>query len=117
MGGNFVKIIVCGGREYGNWTKVRQTLANLEPTMIIQGGCRGADELAKKWAEFNNVECVTVNAQWGLHGKSAGPIRNRKMCDEHSDAIVVAFPGGSGTKNMVDTARILGMEVIEVTDE
>jgi hypothetical protein len=39
------------------------------------------------------------------------------MCDEHSDAIVVAFPGGSGTKNMVDTARILGMEVIEVTDE
>lgn len=43
----------------------------------------------------------------------AGPMRNRQMLDEKPD-LVVAFAGGSGTRNMIDIARRAGVKVIVV---
>jgi hypothetical protein len=57
-------------------------------------------------------------AQWQLHGRSAGPIRNRELLEQavaravvHSSpgsiasVLVVAFPGGAGTASLVREAR------------
>jgi len=50
-------------------------------------------------------------ADWSRHGKSAGPIRNRQMLIEGRPDIVVAFPGGKGTANMIKQAVEAGVKV------
>jgi UDP-N-acetylmuramoylalanine-D-glutamate ligase len=53
-------------------------------------------------------------ADWKLHGKSAGHIRNQQMLDESKPDIVIAFPGGRGTANMIKRAKKAGVEVFQV---
>ena len=54
------------------------------------------------------VECHT--AQWAKYGKAAGPMRNQEMLDSGID-LVVAFPGGRGTADMLDKARLAGVVI------
>lgn len=44
-------------------------------------------------------------AEWDRLGRKAGPIRNQRMLDEGKPALVIAFPGGTGTAGMVAIAR------------
>lgn len=52
-------------------------------------------------------------ADWKRHGRAAGPIRNQKMLEEKPE-MVVAFPGGKGTADMVKKAGQAGIEVFVV---
>lgn len=96
-------IIVTGSRV---WTD-RKTLFHrlntchaVEPiTLLVQGGAKGADDLAIDWAVTNWVHWETVDAEWDLHGKAAGMIRNRKMLDLYPTAKVEAFPIGKSVGN------------------
>lgn len=109
-----MKVIVTGGRNYADREKVAAALEALEPEVIIQGGASGADLLAREWGDKNEVQSFTYFAEWEKHGKAAGPIRNHKMLEANQDAVVLAFPGGSGTKHCKETAIGLGMLVLEV---
>lgn len=55
-------------------------------------------------------------AQWDIYGKQAGVLRNLQMITEGKPDVVVAFPGGAGTANMVRQARAYRIRVIEVED-
>ena len=55
-----------------------------------------------------------AEADWAKHGRKAGPIRNQRMIDEGRPDLVVAFPGGTGTADMVERARVAGIRVIEI---
>jgi hypothetical protein len=112
-----VRVIVCGGRDYCNEEKVFSVLDRLEPTFVIEGGADGADLLAYRWATRNldlerNHQCF--KAEWVKHGKRAGPMRNQRMLDEGKPDLVLAFPGGKGTADMVRRAKRAGIEVREV---
>lgn len=111
-----MKIIVTGGRLYNNKANLFKTLDTFKPTMIIQGGADGADLLAVSYAKEKRIPCKTYKAEWELHGLSAGPKRNKLMLTENKDATVVAFKGGKGTKNCVETAKKLGIPVYEVVE-
>lgn len=54
-------------------------------------------------------------ALWALHGKAAGPIRNVQMMtallEEDGHHVVLAFPGGTGTADMVRIAEQHGVDV------
>lgn len=112
------RVLVCGGRDYDNWRQVSKTLAALDAetpiALIIQGGANGADWLAARWAKHNRKPCAEFKAHWETLGKAAGPIRNQWMLEFGSPELVVAFGGGIGTKNMVDSATNAGIEVIRV---
>jgi hypothetical protein len=110
----YARIIVCGGRDYSDYAKVAAELDLLRPIVIIQGGAKGADFMARKWAEANEVFCRTFHADWDTHGKAAGPIRNQRMLDETNSNLVLAFPGGRGTADMVRRAEATGIEVRQV---
>jgi predicted Rossmann-fold nucleotide-binding protein len=107
-------IIVTGGRNYQDFAKIGRVFDFLGPHLLVEGGALGADRLAREWAEYNYIDVITFYADWDSHGKAAGPIRNRKMLEEHPDAIVVAFPGGKGTENCVKQAKELGRVVLRV---
>lgn len=110
--------LVCGGRDYNDQRSMFEVLDALYEegrfNAIVQGGARGADALAKSWAEMNEVHCETVDAEWERFGRSAGPIRNVRMLHEFDPVIIVASPGGAGTAHMCREARKAGKLVIEV---
>lgn len=110
------RVLVCGGRDYQNMRKVARVLDALEPrpTLIIQGGAFGADACASEWAYTRNVLEHQFPADWKKHGRAAGPIRNQQMIDQGKPDLVVAFPGGPGTADMVRRAKAAGVKVIEV---
>lgn len=43
-----------------------------------------------------------------------GPLRNQRMLEEGKPDLVVAFPGGGGTKDMVRRAAKAGVPIHEV---
>jgi hypothetical protein len=109
----YPRVLVTGGRDYADAASVDAWLTSLTPSVIAEGGASGADRLAAIWAHDNDVRCETFPARWALHGRAAGPIRNQQMLDEFNPDIVLAFPGGRGTADMVARARKKGVRVVE----
>lgn len=126
-------VLVCGGRNYSDKDKVFHVLDTLceergwkrEPNEygnwlpdvhIIHGGAKGADNLADLWAITNWCQLSIFLPDWKEHGTSAGPLRNQKMLTEGTPNLVVAFPGGRGTADMVRRAKKHGVEVLEIVD-
>lgn len=103
-----MRILVCGGRAYHDrdWVfNVLDTVHSMyKVTCVIQGGARGADSLGQRWAEANRIPCQQFDADWDTHGRAAGFIRNEEMLTKGRPNMVVAFPGGPGTRNMIKLA-------------
>lgn len=139
--GDNMRVLVCGSRD---WPEdglpaaiICSTLLGLyyshevgvgtlylDPFVVIQGGARGADSVAKNWAENDplhpplgkinpnfNVPYIlleTYMADWKTYGKSAGFIRNKKMLEEGKPDLVLAFKSrdiSKGTDMMIDLAK------------
>jgi hypothetical protein len=110
-----MKVLVCGGREYDDWSSVKEVLDDYHSrygiTLVIQGGARGADFLGRVWAVEHDIEFKEFPADWKTNGRRAGPIRNALMLNEGNPDLVVAFSGGRGTKDMLDKATNKGVKV------
>jgi hypothetical protein len=113
------RVLVCGGRYFRNRKLMDQILTKFvlgekgRRVEIVNGGAPGADTLAEEWAAANSIDSEAFYADWEKHGRAAGPIRNREMLASGID-LVVAFPGGTGTADMVRRAKAAGVTVIEV---
>ena len=114
-----MRVLVCGGRDFADQSYLNYRLKLLHKatpiSVLIQGGARGADSLAKTWAIINCVKVLEFPADWETHGKSAGPIRNAQMLLEGKPDLVVAFKGGVGTRDMVRRAQYAGIRCIGYT--
>ena len=117
---NTERVLVCGGRRFSNQRLLNDFLTELDTASpigtIIHGPARGADSLAGQWAKRNGKPLDVYPADWDRHGRAAGHIRNREMLDKGKPTLVVAFPGGPGTANMVRIATTAGVPVKEVTN-
>lgn len=104
-----MKVLVCGGRTYADYDKVKAVLDRTHKkypiTLIIQGGAKGADFLAKRWASENLIPMKEYKADWDKYGKAAGHLRNRQMLELGNPDLVVAFLGGPGTTNMIEQSE------------
>lgn len=113
------KIVLTGGRLYNDYDKVAWYLHNLDrennfEIEYIVGDARGFDRCARDYCGYDIDHPNVFEADWELHGRKAGPIRNAAMLATEPD-LVIAFPGGKGTANCVAQARKLGIPVREVT--
>jgi len=119
-----MRILVCGGRDFYDYRLLHNTLehyCNREKEsgrrlIIINGDAHGADKLSSAFADIHLCTLIKYPASWEKHGKAAGPIRNKQMLEEGEPDIVIAFPGGKGTANMIKLAKDAGVEVIEVNE-
>ena len=110
-----MRVLVCGGRDYEDCERLWWELGCLHIqhpiTLIITGGARGADSLARLWAESHNVASITYEAQSTRRVRVTSPLRNRLLLEEGKPDLVVAFPGGYATADCVTQARALGIEI------
>lgn len=115
MGNGPLRILVCGGRDYADHNAVTSVLNVLHAergiAVLIHGAAPGADDLAGEWAHEHGVPVLPFPANWRGYGKGAGPIRNRQMLEEGRPDGVVAFPGGTGTANMIRQSEAAGVTV------
>jgi hypothetical protein len=116
-----MRVLVTGGRDFLNQAFVWNTLTELARTAaengdkihLAEGGANGADTLAYQWAIEHDIHVDTYVAQWNRDGNAAGPIRNAHMLTDFKPDLVVAFPGGKGTADMIAKARRKKIEVRE----
>ena len=114
-------VVICGGRDYkfnpADLEMLSEMHNKINFELIITGGARGADTEANLFARRHSIPLKVFNANWKLHGKSAGPIRNKIMLDylltfhDKNNLAVIAFPGGRGTQNMVSIAKESGVKI------
>ena len=99
---------------------------------VVTGSASGRDTHAEKWAKAREIAYRGHPAPWRTHGawcrcraprpvicKAAGPWRNAEMLRREDVAafpvaLCIAFPGGAGTRSMVELARAAGIVVREV---
>lgn len=113
-----MRLLVCGGRDFSDknalWIVLDQIHAATPIAVIIHGAAAGADTMAGEWAVARGVpvEPYRVEAEdWKLYGGRAGNRRNQLMLDEGKPDLVLATPGGSGTRDMKARARKAGVKV------
>lgn len=108
-----MKVLVCGSRHFNDYKLLKETLDGFDITEVIEGEARGADTLARNYAEERKIHVRPFPADWNRHGKAAGPIRNKQMLVEGQPELVIAFrgPNSRGTQNMITQSRKAGLEV------
>lgn len=113
------RILVCGGRDYDDKDKVYkildQAVTKYGDIHIIHGAASGADNLAGDWAHDRMMAWTSYPADWKKLGKRAGYVRNVQMLNEGKPDLVIAFPGGTGTKMMINLANAAKVPVVEIT--
>lgn len=128
-----MRVLVCGDRWWGRSIDgvenartrkdqhlLNSTLSKLHQqhrfTVLIEGEAKGADTLARLWAEANRVHVDPYPANWETFGRAAGPIRNRQMLVVGKPELVVAFhrelSNSKGTRNMVQQAQRVGVRTL-----
>ncbi len=111
-----MRVLICGGRDYCDRKTFFATVGDLvgSQDVVIHGGAKGADHLAAEYCAYFKIAAMVFPADWSKHGKSAGPKRNQLMLDDGKPDLVVAFPGGRGTADMVRRAKKAGVKVVEI---
>ncbi|MFO7628617.1 MAG: hypothetical protein R6W06_03695 [Prochlorococcaceae cyanobacterium] len=72
--------------------------------LVLHGGARGADAAIGRAAHPLGWSSVVMPAQWQLHGRAAGPIRNRERL-EQAIARAVAHTSPVSIASLVQQAR------------
>ena len=108
-----MKTIIAGSRGIKNISLVRAAvdLSRFGISEVFSGGAHGVDQLGEAVAYSRHLRVRKFPADWGKHGRSAGPIRNLEMAAA-ADALIAVWDGKSrGTRNMIETAVKVGLKV------
>ena len=125
------RIVVTGGRKFADAALVDKALGAIHRkhgiSALIEGEASGADSLCRDWAESKGIPVCKFPAQWtdlsnpdaiirtrrggGQYDARAGGRRNQQMIDEGRPDAGVAFPGGTGTADMVRRMERAGIPV------
>jgi hypothetical protein len=127
------RVCVTGGRDYADAARVFAELDRIDAARpiacVIHGACRvdgddhvetwhrisGADRWADEWAiGWTSIDAYPVRRSVDGGWPAAGQCRNARMLRDGRPDLVLAFPGGRGTRGCVKQARALGIRVIEV---
>jgi hypothetical protein len=116
-----VTLCIAGSRHFKNYELFCYILDNvIMPSLlkryssidkIIEGGARGVDSFAKRYAEERGFNHAQYPANWDKHGKSAGPIRNTEMAEDGT-ALWCYHIGGNGSSDVISKFSARGKFVI-----
>ena len=106
-----MRVLVTGGRDFKNTDWLWSVLDKYSIHHLITGGATGADQAAQAWAIKHNIPYSVYVPDWKKDGTAAGPIRNQVMLDASRPDLVLAFPGGRGTADMVRRADFQNITV------
>jgi hypothetical protein len=115
-------VIIAGSRRFigkSAYSLVAEAVveSGFDITEVVSGTARGIDNIGEEWARNNNVPVRQFPAQWGKYGRVAGLKRNEAMA-KYSEGLIAIWDGESrGTENMINTAKVNGLQVYVKTSK
>lgn len=104
-----LRVIIAGGRDFKNYDLLKYTcdhiLKGQTNVEIVSGKASGADTLGERYAKEKGFRISDHPANWDLHGKAAGYIRNTEMAVYGNVLIAFWDEKSRGTKHMIDLAN------------
>ena len=112
------RVIIAGSRSFSNYELLKEHCLSLlqekrrtHRVIIVSGHARGTDTMGERFAKEHGLPCEYYPANWQIHGRAAGPIRNKEMAN-NADALIAFWDGQSrGTLSMINLARKMGLQV------
>ncbi|MDV3002466.1 MAG: hypothetical protein N5P05_004121 (plasmid) [Chroococcopsis gigantea SAG 12.99] len=101
-----MKIVIAGSREFSDYnllqTKLDSLLIKAEDVEIVSGCAIGADKLGERYARERGYKLTQFPANWQLHGKKAGYLRNVEMAQYATHAVLFWNGVSMGTAHMIN---------------
>lgn len=113
-----MKVIISGSRRIRDQRVVDTAIENglryfnIRPSTVIEGGQRtynqkretvgGVDYFAQQWARRHRIPHKRIDAEWAIHGRAAGPFRNRQMAAIGDYLIAIPDAESKGTLDMIE---------------
>lgn len=117
-------LMVAGSRDFSQYSIMEKFLDHIFSFIeidkeIVEGGARGADTYARRYAENKGMPYHEFPAQWSNLGKRAGYVRNREMVSyiaKFDHRCIVCFWDGQsrGTAQNFDLAEEFSVDLIIV---
>lgn len=116
---------VTGGRNYADRANIESVLWTMsllyeDRLRVLHGAAPGTDTIAGEVCAELGIVVKPFPADWDRHGNAAGPIRNKQMVDylvmcrtKGHTVQVVAFPGGTGTADLIRAAHHCDIDVFD----
>ena len=112
-----LRLIIAGSRGIRSYRTVSEAAETFclcygVPDAVLSGGAHGADDLGEEWARLRGIPLERYPADWALHGRKAGIMRNSYM-GRHANALLAVWDGlSSGTRHMIEVARRKGFTTL-----
>lgn len=112
-----LRLIIAGSRGIDSYRTVAEAAETFcllygKPDVVLSGGAYGVDQLGEEWANNAGVPLEVYPADWALHGRKAGMMRNSFMARK-ANALLAVWDGSSnGTRHMIETAKRRGFIVV-----
>lgn len=106
-------LAIVGYRHYNNYHEFKTLVFDFwnrnNYTKIISGGASGTDSLAERFAVEYNIpfDKTKYLPQWSIHGRAAGPIRNRLIVQDADAIIIFLSVKSKGSKNVIQLCQNL----------
>lgn len=104
------KLAVIGSREFQDYDFLAKELDKHEPSLIISGGCSGADSLSNQYAKDKGLPILIFYPDWS-QGKGAGFARNSKIIEAADEVLAFQVNKSKGTQDSINKARKAGKRV------
>jgi hypothetical protein len=114
-------VLITGGRLYKDFVTIFDTLDRLHYeypfSLLVNGDADGTDKISTRWARSRFVphRLYPIDIAPISYGNRRGNRRNFIMLEDSNPDAVIAFPGGSGTRHMIDLAESRSIPVIEIS--
>lgn len=110
-----MRVAIVGSRKFYDFYHVVKVLRDFrkehDVEAIVSGKAVGADFFGEIYALSRGINFIGHPANWELHGRSAGIIRNLDIVED-SDEVIAFWDGKSpGTKNTISVAEDKGKKV------
>ena len=103
-----MKYAIVGSRNFEDYDLMEEVLdayTNLD--VIISGGAKGADSLARHYAVVNDIKLIEFIPEWSKYGRSAGFKRNKLIIEDCDICIAFWDTKSKGTKSSINLAKKL----------
>jgi len=96
-----MKVAIIGSRSLQPVISIKNI-----PELIISGGAKGVDSIAKQYALDNNIPYLEFLPDYSKYPVKSAPIIRNKQIVDNCDILIAYWDGKStGTKMTIDYAR------------
>ena len=107
-----MRVIIAGSRTITDYGCVADAInkSGFDITEVVCGMASGVDSLGERYAKEHGIPVAYYPADWDVHGRRAGYIRNIEMA-KNADALIAIIKDDSpGTMHMIKEAMRRGIK-------